>query len=360
MRGLSMRPRFSAFIVPVVVLILCGAALCGAALAQEAAPPPAVSVIPVTKRQVTETGDFIGRVIAIDKVDIVARVPGFIEQRALHRRPDGQDRRSSVSDRAGHLQGRGRAAEANLAKAKATEVNAALQLDARQGAGAQPEHPAGDGRSARRRRGQRRRPISSRRKPRSSRRKINLRYTEIHAPIDGRIGLANFTVGNLVGPSSGTLATIVSQDPIYVIFQASERDVLEYQAPHRRAHRQDRRTSPCASGCPTARIYAAAGADRFPRHPGDPQTDTVAVRAQLPNPQGLLVAGGIVGVIVEARHAANPRWSFRSPPCSSTRPAAMCWSSMRDEEGRAAAHHDRPRSGHRHRRDERAQGGRAA
>jgi membrane fusion protein, multidrug efflux system len=53
--------------------------------------------------------------------------------------------------------------------------------------------------------------------------------TEIHAPIDGRIGLANHTVGNLVGPSSGILATIVSQGPIYVIFQATERDILEYK-----------------------------------------------------------------------------------------------------------------------------------
>ena len=42
---------------------------------------------------------------------------------------------------------------------------------------------------------------------------INLGYTEIRSPIDGRIGLAIFTVGNLVQPSSGKLATIVSQDP---------------------------------------------------------------------------------------------------------------------------------------------------
>src|SRR5438132_1503243 len=58
---------------------------------------------------------------------------------------------------------------------------------------------------------------------------INLGYTEIRSPIDGRIGLASFTVGNLVQPSSGRLATIVSQDPIYVQFQASERDVLDYK-----------------------------------------------------------------------------------------------------------------------------------
>ena len=56
---------------------------CGPATAQGASPPPAVSVTPVVSRQVTETGEFIGRVTAIDKVDIVARVPGFIEERTF-------------------------------------------------------------------------------------------------------------------------------------------------------------------------------------------------------------------------------------------------------------------------------------
>src|ERR1700761_2508923 len=51
---------------------------CGGSLAQSPLPP-SVSVRPVANRQVTEIGDFIGRVVAINKVDIVARVPGFIE-----------------------------------------------------------------------------------------------------------------------------------------------------------------------------------------------------------------------------------------------------------------------------------------
>ena len=57
-------------------------ACCGPATAQ-GAPPPAVSVIPVVSRQVTETRDFIGRVTAINKVDIVSRVRGFIEERVF-------------------------------------------------------------------------------------------------------------------------------------------------------------------------------------------------------------------------------------------------------------------------------------
>src|SRR5271155_3552560 len=100
---------------------------CGAAAAQSA-PPPAVSVSPAVSRQVTETGDFIGRIIAIDKVDVVARVPGFIEQRNF---TEGQqvktgdllfriepDTYKAAVDQQ----------QAHVAKAKATEVNADLQL----------------------------------------------------------------------------------------------------------------------------------------------------------------------------------------------------------------------------------------
>jgi membrane fusion protein, multidrug efflux system len=56
---------------------------------------------------------------------------------------------------------------------------------------------------------------------------INLGYTEIHAPIDGQISSTAVTEGNVVSPASGTLATIVSQDPMYVIFTVSNRTRLD-------------------------------------------------------------------------------------------------------------------------------------
>src|SRR6266852_4922033 len=52
---------------------------------------------------------------------------------------------------------------------------------------------------------------------------INLGYTEIRAPIDGKISSTGVTEGNVVSPTSGTLATLVSQDPMYVIFPISQR-----------------------------------------------------------------------------------------------------------------------------------------
>src|SRR5262245_48432597 len=100
------------------------AVACSVAAAQSASPPPAVSVTPVVSRQVTETGDFIGRITAIDKVDVVARVPGFIEERNF---TEGQQvkkgdllfRIEQATYKAAVEQTR-----ANLARAKATEMNA--------------------------------------------------------------------------------------------------------------------------------------------------------------------------------------------------------------------------------------------
>src|SRR5580704_7471105 len=203
-------------------------ARCGVGSAQGASPPPAVAVTPVVSRQVQETGDFIGRVTAIDKVDIVARVTGFIEERYF---TEGQHvktgdllfRIEQVTYKAAVEEQR-----ANLAKAKATEVNAALQLGrgkelvSKQNISqATVDQRAADEAAAQAN------VLAA--QALLDQAEINLGYTEIRSPIDGRIGLAYFTVGNLVGPSSGTLATIVSQDPIYVIFQASERDIINYR-----------------------------------------------------------------------------------------------------------------------------------
>src|SRR5262245_15124683 len=105
------------------------AASCSVAAAQGAPPPPAVSVTPVVSRQVTETIDYIGRLTAIDQVDIVARVPGFIEERTFTegqyvKKGDLLFRIEQATYKAAVDQAR-----ATLAKAKATEVNTKLQLD---------------------------------------------------------------------------------------------------------------------------------------------------------------------------------------------------------------------------------------
>jgi len=281
-----------------LVLGIC----CGAAIAQSAPPPPAVSVSPVVSRKVTETGGFVGRIVAIDKVDIVARVAGFIEERNFTEgqlvkvgdllfRIEQDTYKAAVDQQA-----------ANLAKAKATEVNANLQLQRSQALVKNQNVPQStvDQNEATE---EAAKADVLQAQALLEQAQINLGYTEIRSPISGRIGLANFTKGNLVGPSSGTLATIVSLDPIYVTFPASEADVIAYRQrvaasadknPHVTIHIK----------LPDGTIYSHSGQTNFLDVQVNPDTDTVIVRAQLPNPDGVLIAGGIVGVTVERGGAA--------------------------------------------------------
>jgi membrane fusion protein (multidrug efflux system) len=246
---------------------------------------------------VTETGDFIGRIVAIDKVDVVARVPGFIEERNFTegqkvKKGDllfriEQDTYKATLDQQ----------EANLAKAQANEVNANLQLQRAQALVKNQNVPQAtvDQLAAAEQSAQ---ADVLQAKALLEQAKINLGYTEIRTPIDGRIGLADYTVGNLVSPTSGRLATIVSQDPIYVTFQASEADIIVYmrrvaasadKAPHVTVHIK----------LPDGSVYPYAGVTDFLDIQVQSETDTVTARATVPNPDNELIPGGIVGVLVE-------------------------------------------------------------
>jgi membrane fusion protein (multidrug efflux system) len=273
------------------------AASCGFAAAQSAPPPPAVSVTPVVSRQVQESVDYIGRITAIERVDIVARVPGFIEERNF---TEGQEvkqgdllfRIEQATYKAAVDQAR-----ATLARAKATEVNAKLQLERGKELVRNQNIPqatldqrAADEAAAH--------AGVLEAQAALEQAEINLGYTDIRSPIDGRIGLAIFTKGNLVQPSSGRLATIVSQDPIYVIFQVSQRNLLDQY--RRRADDADKNTQVTVRlKLPNGTVYPHPGIANFLDVQVDPTTDTVAVRATVPNPEHLLIPGGVVGVSVE-------------------------------------------------------------
>jgi membrane fusion protein, multidrug efflux system len=282
-------------------------ASCGIAAAQSAPPPPAVSVAPVVSREVTETGDYIGRITAIDKVDIVARVPGFIEERTFTegqqvKKGDVLFRIEQATYKAAVEQAR-----ATLAKAKATQVNAKLQLERGKELVRNQNIPQStlDQRAADEAAAQ---ASVMEAQAALDQAEINLGYTEIRSPIDGRIGLATFTEGNLVQPSAGKLATIVSQDPIYVIFQVSQRNVLDYR--RRVAESDANRRVTIHIKLPNGSIYPQPGLSNFLDVQVDPTTDTVAVRAKVSNPDGVLIPGGVVGVTLER---GGPRSALTIP-----------------------------------------------
>ena len=114
---------------------------------------------------------------------------------------------------------------------------------------------------------------------------INLGYTHIAAPFDGRVGISTFSVGALVGPSTGTLATIVSQDPIYVIFPVSDRFIQDVQqaSGSGRVEPQDVVVKlTLANGSE----YPQTGKIDFTDVKVDQNTDTLMVRAVFPTRTG--------------------------------------------------------------------------
>jgi membrane fusion protein (multidrug efflux system) len=269
-----------------------------------AAAPPAVSVVKVAPQDVTPSTQFVGRVAALDKVDLRARVTGFLERgssllpRALF--IEGQDVKKGdllFVIEPPPFQAQVAAAKAQVAQAEANlaEANATLQRvqeAVKSGAVSKQEL---DQATAAAQEGQAQVLAA---KAQLQIAEINLGYTEVYAPVDGKIGLTAFTFGNLVGPDSGVLATIVSQDPIYVTFQVSAAVIAEVQDEAGGALPQPD-TFVVRAELPDSTMYAQPGKIDFLSNQVDQTTDTLTVRAAFANPERRLIDGQFVTVTVE-------------------------------------------------------------
>jgi membrane fusion protein (multidrug efflux system) len=127
---------------------------------------------------------------------------------------------------------------------------------------------------------------------------INLGYTDIIAPISGQIGRSKLTKGNVVGPDSGILTTIVSNEPMYVTFPVSQREFLKVQEQEARKAREQ--VLGVRIRFSDGSTYDQTGRINFVDVTVDRATDTVLVRATMPNPNGALIDGQLVRVSVEA------------------------------------------------------------
>src|SRR6267378_836518 len=208
--------------VPIGLLIAGAIAVVtpSATRAQPAASgPPAVGVVEAIKRPITETSEFLGRVEAVNRVNVVARVTAFLEKRLFEEGNEIKKGDKLYLLERGPFEADLASKRAVVAQLQATLENAKLTTDrARTLLGG----PAGqqstyDAALANQR--------SLQAQVQSS--QINLDYTDIRSPIDGKIGRTAVTDGNVVSPGSGVLTTIVSQDPMYVVFPVSVRAGLE-------------------------------------------------------------------------------------------------------------------------------------
>jgi membrane fusion protein, multidrug efflux system len=119
---------------------------------------------------------------------------------------------------------------------------------------------------------------------------INLDYTEIRSPIDGRIGRTSVTIGNVVSPSSGVLTTIVSTNPMYVVFPIATRRLLDLR--DRFSDKGGFNAVRIRLRLPNGKLYGQVGKLDFVDVNVAQDTDTIILRGTIPNPVIPADAGG--------------------------------------------------------------------
>jgi membrane fusion protein (multidrug efflux system) len=263
--------------------------------AEQAPTTVPVGVVKAERKAVTTSLDFVGRVEAINRVEIRARVTGFLEAVLFKEGDAVKEGDALYRIEKGLFQTAVQQAEGALERSKASKELSTVQLQRAQdlldkSAGtvvSRDQAKAADDQAA----GQ----ITSDEASLATA-KINLGYTDIASPIAGKASKTNITKGNIVGPDSGTLTTIVSQDPMYVTFPVSQRDFLRARATGTQV---DVGAIKAQLRFADGTIYDQTGRINFVDVKVDQATDTVLVRATFPNPDSGLIDGQFVRVRVD-------------------------------------------------------------
>ena len=257
----------------------------------------AVGTLPAELRPITKATDFVGRIEAIERVEIRARVTGFLEDVLFKEgdtvkegdvlyRIEPDTFQAAVQQAQGALyQAQGKFANATAQRARTQEL---VKTDA-------ASRALLDERVANEKSTQGEVVVADANLKTAT---VNLNYTEIIAPISGEVGRTKVTKGNVVGPDSGPLTMIVSRDPMYVTFPVSQRVFLKVQ--EQAARKELEQALGVRIRFSDGSTYDQTGRINFVDVTVDRATDTVLVRATLPNPKGSLIDGQLVRVSVEA------------------------------------------------------------
>ena len=289
-----LRPRAALFIATLLVL----PALPGSAEDAKPAPSaPGVVVIEATERDVTPMFKYPGRAEAVETVDLRARVEGFLEQRNFREGGDvakgdllfliEQEPYKIVVDQRNAELVAAQAAEKNAdadyrRKLALVERKAVSQASVDESEAARAS-AHGD-------------VLKAQAALRAA--KLDLNYTEIRSPINGRIGRARYSIGNLVNESSDALATITGYNPIYVTINVSEEQLIS--ARKRGINLENPEYAPSLL-LSDGSSYGFEGKFDFLAAKVDEGTDTISVRAEFPNPSRVLLPGQFVSVVVRQK-----------------------------------------------------------
>ena len=287
--------RLRTFLPPIGSLILIAALLTGCQpQAAPSAPAPQVNVAKVIERKVNDWDEFTGRIQAIDSVEIRPRVSGYIERIAfteggsvkkgdllfvIDPRPYRAELQRAQADAAG-AKTRAELARNEVARAERLLAARAIsqeeydeRVNRAHETGSAVEAAAAAVEVAR----------------------LNLEFTQVVSPIDGRVGKAEVTPGNLVGSGERAtlLTTVVSIDPVYVEFTGDEQVYLKYNAMSKSGERASSRDepNPVWMGLANETGFPHPGHMTFVDNQLDPATGTIRGRAIFRNPDGLFTPG---------------------------------------------------------------------
>jgi membrane fusion protein, multidrug efflux system len=254
--------------------------------------PPAVGVVRAERQQITQSDEFIGRIQAVSRVVLVARVTGFLEKRLFVEGAEVNKGDLLYQLEKHPFQALVDASKAAVDQLEAQHLNARQTLERAQDLLARSAGPQSNVDSA----------LAAERalaaqiagaKAQLQTAEINLGYTEIRALVDGKISATAVTEGNVVSPTSGPLATLVSQDPMYVIFPVAGRAALDLR--NRYAAKGGFSAVVIKLRLPDNRIYEQSGGLEYVSPTITENTDTLTFRGVIANPVFPGMKGGQPG-----------------------------------------------------------------
>ena len=264
---------------------------CGEKQAEKAAPPPGVLVQVVAQKQISDSVKFIGRTTAINDVSVRARVEGYLLERKFEEGGDISKGDLLFKIDPETYEAALAAAKGSVAEHQAALVRAEKDLVRYKELGEKAFASQQDVDKAESDKLQAAAQLQSA-EARVKDAEINLKHTNILSPINGRIGRAVISAGNLVDASTGELAHVVELDPIYATFNISEKVMLAVRQQHQKAATAgDIEKIAVRLELPNGAIYEHKGVIDFADNQVNRRTGAIVLRARFDNPERLLVPG---------------------------------------------------------------------
>lgn len=289
--------KFRNQVLQLAALALFIAPISANAQEQGAVPAPVVTVVKAEMKSLSDNAVFSGRIEATHKVDILARVDGFIDSIGF---TDGSKVKADevlIKVEPDAYEAAITQIEGQIKSAEAKKTLADIELNRQQILLSKGDVAEKVVQEAEAQQGQIDGEIQQLQGSLQVA-KLNLSYSEIKAPFDGRIGLTDLATGAYISPNSGVLFTLSSVDPINVTFPVTEAELLDFRD-HRSAQ-AGKEPLQLSLTLANGDVYKELGTVDVVDTEVNTGTDTVLVRGVFPNSDGSLLDGQLVQVAVSA------------------------------------------------------------